>query len=122
MNKIFRYIAIAFVLLLVSHICFWTQCVHEPLSKLFQFYIFFVLMNSFIFTLLYIIYQTGKDYLGFSMIGIIFLKFIFIFLIIKKLQLNQLAFYQLQILVPYLLSIIALTMSAITLLKTDKKH
>lgn len=115
-------IAAGFLILMSIHSLFWLKFVGQDFVILLKFYLFFVMMNMFVFTIIYLIYLTAKDYLGFSMIGLMFFKFLMLYFIIKKINFSQVDYYKTQVMVPYLFFIIALTWLTAVLLKTDKKH
>lgn len=75
-----------------------------------------------VITIMSIIKIVAKDYLGFIFMGLIFLKLILMFLVMNKLNLKEVPHYKLQFIVPYLISLVLITLYCIGLIRQNEKN
>lgn len=117
----FKYIALYFLMFIVHFIIFknTTDCCETIFIK---YYLFLTLVFMMVITIMSIIKIVAKDYLGFIFMGLIFLKLILMFLVMNKLNLKEVPHYKLQFIVPYLISLVLITLYCIGLIRQNEKN
>ena len=113
---------VGFVLTFMIHLIIWTQVEQLAPKLLIQFYLFLSLMFLMLVTVINIIQRTVPEFLGLSFIGIILLKFMLMYLIRMKLNIEVVPHYKFHFIIPYFVLTGLLTYYTIQLLNQEKKH
>jgi len=111
-----------YVITFILHYFYWIHNIDTSPTLLIKYYLLFSMMIVFILTIINIIIKISPNYLGFSFIGIIGIKFIIIGFIITKLKFDQVFNYKIQVFYSYVITLGIITYHTISKIKTDKKH
>lgn len=122
MGKVYTLLAAGFTLLIGVHWLVWKFYFAQPESLFFKYYAFLAVLYIFLITLMVLAVQLAKDFFAFMVIGLIFLKFLAMYIIRKKLMMSSLDAAGFHLVFPYFIMTILLTWFSAKLLAHDKKH
>ena len=117
----FIYIAIYFLMFLVHFIFFqnYVKCCEVAFIK---YYLFLTLLFMMVLTVMSIFKKIYPDYLGFVFMGLVLFKLAMMFIIMNKLDLNEVPNYKLHFIIPYLVSLTLVTLFSVKLIQKDEKN
>lgn len=104
------------------HFGIWEIWVKEHESKFIRYYLFLSLIFIMVITILSIAKKLYPQYIGFVFLGLILFKLSLIFIVLNKLNLNEIPNKNLHFIPPYLISLTLEALYAIHLLKDEKNQ
>ncbi len=85
-----------------------------------KYYIFLTILFMIVITVLSIIKKIYPNYIGFAFLGLVIFKLAIMFLIIKKLNLQDIPHYKIHFIVPYLISLLFETLYSVKLIQEEE--
>lgn len=113
---------VAFFLMFFVHFALWQYFVQDFESMFIRYYLFLTVLFMIVLTVVSIIKKIYPNYIGFTFLGLLMFKLMLMFLVMKKLQLQQVPNYKIHFIIPYLISLLLETLYAINLIKKDEKN
>ena len=121
MKNNFLYIALYFVMFILHFILFqqWVGCCETIFIK---YYLFLSILFIMVITIMSIFKNLYPEYLGFVFMGLVMLKLAMMFIIMNKLNLSQVPNYKYHFILPYLVSLVLVTMYSVNLIQKNEKN
>lgn len=121
MKSNFIYIALFFLMFVLHFIIFRTyiNCCETVFIK---YYLFLTILFMMVITVMSIFKKLYPNYLGFVFMGLVMFKLAMMFLIMGKLHLQQVPYYKINFIIPYLVSLTLVTLYSISLIRKDEKN
>ena len=85
-----------------------------------KYYLFLTLLFVMVLTILSIIRKIYPAYIGFAFMGLVLFKLMIMFLVMKKLNLNEVPNYKIHFIIPYLISLVLETLYAVKLIQNQE--
>lgn len=117
----FLYIALYMVMFVMHFVLFKTyvNCCETVFIK---YYLFLTLLFMMVITIMSIFKNLYPEYLGFIFMGLVLVKLAMMFLIMNKLNLNEVPNYKLHFILPYLVSLTLMVLYSVKLIQKDEKN
>lgn len=87
-----------------------------------KYYLFLTILFMMVITVISICKKIYPDYLGFIFMGIVMVKLAMMFLIMNKLNLSEVPNYKLHFIIPYLISLLLVTLYSVNIILKDEKN
>lgn len=113
------YILLFFSMFIV-HFAIWQFLQIGFETTFIKYYLFLTLLFVMVMTILAIIKKIYPEYIGFTFMGLIMFKLMMMFLVMNKLNLNEVPYYKFHFIIPYLISLVLATLYAVKLLQTEE--
>jgi hypothetical protein len=84
-----------------------------------KYYLFLTILFMMVITILSIVKKIYPTYIGFTFMGLVMFKLMVMFLVMKKLNLNEVPNYKIHFIIPYLISLLLETLYSIKLIKKE---
>ncbi|WP_051190477.1 hypothetical protein [Kaistella palustris] len=114
-----RYIILYFLMFFV-HFAIWQFLGLGFEATFIRYYLFLTVLFTMVLTILSLIKKIYPQYIGFAFMGLVMFKLMVMFLIMKKLNLNEVPSYKIHFILPYLISLLLETLYAVKLIKTEE--
>lgn len=115
------YIAL-FFLLFVIHFILFQQYVGCCEVVFLRYYLFLTILFMLVITIMSIFKKLYPQYLGFVFLGLVMVKLMLMFLVMKNLKLSEVPDFKLHFIIPYLVSLTLVTLYCINLMPKDEKN
>jgi len=121
MKSNFVYIALFFLMFVLHFVIFRTyiNCCETVFIK---YYLFLTILFMMVITVMSIFKKLYPNYLGFVFMGLVMFKLAMMFLIMGKLHLQEVPYYKINFILPYLVSLTLVTLYSINLIRKDEKN
>lgn len=113
---------ILFIALFFVHFLIWQTWVNDFEIVFVKYYLFLTVLFMMVLTILSIIKKIYPEYIGFTFLGLMMFKLTIMFLIMKKLHLNEVPGYKYHFIPPYLVSLLLETLYAINLIQSKQNN
>lgn len=111
---------ILYFLMFFIHFGIW-QFLEIGLETIFiRYYLFLTILFIMVITILSLIKKIYPNYIGFTFMGLVMFKLMVMFLIMNKLNLNEVPDYKIHFIVPYLISLLLETLYSVKLIQTGE--
>ena len=108
---------ILYFLMFFIHFGIW-QFLKIGLETIFiRYYLFLTILFIMVITILSLIKKIYPNYIGFAFMGLVMFKLMVMFLIMNKLNLNEVPDYKIHFIVPYLISLLLETLYSVKLIQ-----
>lgn len=87
-----------------------------------RYYLFLTILFTMVITVISICKKLYPEYLGFIFMGLVMLKLALMFLIMNKLNLSEVPNYKLHFIIPYLISLLLVTLYSVNIIQKDEKN
>ena len=117
----FLYIAL-YMVMFVMHFALFKTYVNCCDTVFIKYYLFLTLLFMMVITIMSIFKNVYPEYLGFIFMGLVLVKLAMMFLIMNKLNLNEVPNYKLHFILPYLVSLTLMVLYSVKLIQKDEKN
>ena len=111
---------ILFFIMFFLHFGIWQYLELGFETTFIRYYLFLTVLFTIVITILSIIKKIYPNYIGFGFMGLVMFKLIIMFLVMKKLNLNEVPNFKFHFIIPYLISLVLETLYAVKLIQTEE--